>query len=38
MSAQTFFDTAPLGALIRYADGRPQPPARFKRKFAVGAQ
>jgi hypothetical protein len=34
MSAQTIFDTAPLGALIRYADGRPQPPARFTKKRA----
>jgi hypothetical protein len=35
MSAQTIFDTAPLGALVRYSDGRPQPPARFKRKLAA---
>jgi hypothetical protein len=35
MSAQTIFDTAPLGALVRYCDGRPQPPARFKRKLTA---
>jgi hypothetical protein len=34
MSAQTIFDTAPLGALVRYADSRPQPPARFTKKRA----
>ncbi|SEF07245.1 hypothetical protein SAMN05519104_8330 [Rhizobiales bacterium GAS188] len=34
MSAQTIFDTAPLGALVRYCDGRPQPPARFTKKLA----
>lgn len=32
MSAQHIYDTAPLGALIRYSNGEPQPPARFKRK------
>jgi hypothetical protein len=34
MSAQTIFDTAPLGALVRYADGRPQSPPRFTKKRA----
>jgi hypothetical protein len=29
MSATTIIDTAPLGALIRYTDGSPKPPARF---------
>ena len=31
-SAQTLFDTAPLGAIVRFSDGEPEPPARFKRK------
>lgn len=35
MSAQHIFDAAPLGALIRYADGQPKPPARFNRKLAA---
>lgn len=34
MSAQHFFDTAPLGALIRYSDGQPKPPIRFNKKLA----
>ena len=34
MSAQHVFDTAPLGALIRFSDGTPRPPDRFKRKLA----
>nr|WP_254656499.1 hypothetical protein [Roseovarius sp. 217] len=29
MSAIAIIDTAPLGALIRYTDGSPKPPARF---------
>lgn len=33
MSAQHVFDTAPLGALIRYSNGEPQPPTRFTRKL-----
>jgi hypothetical protein len=33
MSAQHIYDTAPLGALVRYSNGEPQPPARFKRKL-----
>lgn len=28
-SAQSIFDTAPLGAVITYTDGTPRPPARF---------
>lgn len=32
-SAQAIFDSAPLGALIRYSDGTPQPPARFNKKL-----
>ena len=35
MSAQLIFDHAPLGALIRFTDGDPRPPARFKRKLAA---
>lgn len=31
-TAQAIFDTAPLGAIIRYQDGTPKPPARFNRK------
>lgn len=35
MSAQHIFDTAPLGAHIRYSDGQPKPPARFNKKLAA---
>ena len=35
MSTTTIFDTAPLGALIRYTDGSPKPPARFTKKLAA---
>ena len=35
MSATTIIDTAPLGALIRYTDGCPKPPARFTKKLAT---
>lgn len=35
MSAQQIFATAPLGALIRYGDGTPRPPARFSKKLAA---
>ena len=31
-TAQSIFDAAPLGAIIRYSDGTPRPPDRFKRK------
>lgn len=34
MSAHIIYDTAPLGALIRYTDHAPEPPARFTRKLA----
>ena len=34
MSAQHVFDTAPLGALIRFSDGTLRPPDRFRRKLA----
>ncbi|WP_341485614.1 hypothetical protein [Thioclava sp. GXIMD4215] len=35
MSATRIIETAPLGALIRYTDGRPKPPARFTKKLAA---
>ena len=35
MSATTIIDTAPLGALVRYTDGSPKPPARFTKKLAA---
>ena len=35
MSAKTIIDRAPLGALIRYTDGSPKPPARFTKKMAA---
>ena len=35
MSASTIIDTAPLGALIRYSDSSPKPPARFTKKLAA---
>ena len=34
MSAQSIFDYAPLGAIIRYSDGTPRPPERHRRKLA----
>lgn len=35
MSAQSIYDHAPLGAVIRYSDGAPRPPARFKKRLAA---
>ncbi|MFG1239895.1 MULTISPECIES: hypothetical protein [Xanthobacteraceae] len=35
MSAKAIYDTAPLGAIIRFSDGRPRPPARFTRKLTA---
>ncbi|BDA87228.1 hypothetical protein Sa4125_47700 (plasmid) [Aureimonas sp. SA4125] len=35
MSAQHIYDFAPLGSIVRYSDGTPQPPARHTRKRAV---
>jgi hypothetical protein len=32
MSAQALYDTAPLGAVVRYSNGEPEPPARHKHK------
>src|ERR1700736_4980068 len=36
MSAQHIYVSAPLGSIIRYSDGTPKPPVRFKRKRAAG--
>ena len=33
MSAQSIYDTAPLGSLIRYSNREPRPPERFTRKL-----
>jgi len=33
MSARTIYETAPLGALVRFSNGEPQPPARFIHKL-----
>jgi hypothetical protein len=35
MSAHIVYDSAPLGSLIRYFDGTPKPPARFRKKLSV---
>ena len=35
MSAQIIYDSVPLGSLVRYFDGTPRPPERFKRKLAA---
>lgn len=35
MSATTIIDAAPFGALIRYTDDSPKPPARFTKKLAA---
>ena len=35
MSATRIIDSASLGSLIRYSDGKPKPPARFTKKLAV---
>lgn len=35
MSANTIYDHAPLGSLIRYSDGTPKPPSRFSKKVAA---
>ncbi|MBX9827958.1 MAG: hypothetical protein K2Y27_23555 [Xanthobacteraceae bacterium] len=35
MSARSIFDNAPLGAIVRYSDGAPRPPARFTKKLAA---
>jgi hypothetical protein len=35
MSAQTIYDSVPLGSLVRYSDGTPRPPERFKKKLSA---
>ena len=35
MSAQFIYDRMPLGSLVRYSDGAPRPPERFKSKLAA---
>ncbi|SDR63395.1 hypothetical protein SAMN05519103_08570 [Rhizobiales bacterium GAS113] len=35
MSAIAIYDTAPLGALIKFSDDTPRPPARFTKKLAA---
>ena len=35
MSVKAIYDSAPLGALIRFSNGQPKPPARFTRKVAA---
>ncbi len=35
MSAHTIFDNAPIGSIIAWSDGTPQPPARFNKKLAA---
>jgi hypothetical protein len=34
MSAQAIYNAAPLGALVRFSDGKPKPPSRFTKKLA----
>lgn len=33
MNAKELFDLAPLGAFVKFSDGTPRPPDRFKRKL-----
>ena len=35
MSAHTIFDNAPIGSIIAWSDGTPQPPAGFRKKLAA---
>jgi hypothetical protein len=35
MSAYIIYDSAPLGSVIRYSDGTPKPPVRFRKKLAA---
>lgn len=35
MSAQLIYDLAPLGAIIRFADGTPRPPDRHNKKLST---
>ncbi|KQW18212.1 hypothetical protein ASC80_22060 [Afipia sp. Root123D2] len=35
MSAHTIIDNAPIGSIVAWSDGTPQPPARFNKKRAA---
>ncbi|UPK31480.1 hypothetical protein [Bradyrhizobium sp. 195] len=35
MSTHTIFDNAPIGSIVDWSDGTPQPPARFRKKLAA---
>jgi hypothetical protein len=35
MSAHIVYDSAPLGSVVRYSDGVPKPPERFRKKLAA---
>jgi hypothetical protein len=35
MSAHTIYDCASLGSVIRYSDGTPKPPVRFRKKLSA---
>lgn len=35
MSAHTIYDCASLGSVIRYFDGTPKPPVRFRKKLSA---
>lgn len=35
MSAHTIYDSASLGSVIRYSDGTPKPPVRFRKKLSA---
>lgn len=35
MSVKAIYDSAPLGALVRFSNDKPKPPARFTRKVAA---
>jgi hypothetical protein len=35
MSAHIVYDSVPLGSVIRYSDGAPKPPERFRKKLAA---
>jgi hypothetical protein len=35
MKARELFELEPLGDLVRFSDGTPAPPARFKNKLAA---
>ena len=35
MSVKAIYDSAPLGALVRFSNDKPKPPARFTKKVAA---